>query len=112
MSEIKQKVQEMIAAPSCCAELKAAGQAWLDAAGTDREADATAALLAEIEEDVMPIDGLIAFLGSEMGTKIFGAEQAAAALARAKERKANGAAYCDCPACSAALEVKALLAAK
>lgn len=109
MSEIRQKVQEMIAAPSCCAELKEAGQAWLDAAGTAGEAEAASKLLAEIEEDIMPIDGLIAFAGSEMGVKVFGEERAAGMLAHAKEIKEKGGLYCDCPACAAALEVKELL---
>ena len=110
MSEIKEKVQEMIAAHSCCAELKKAGQDWLDALGTDQEAAATKNLLAEIEEDIMPIDGLIAFAGSDMGVQVFGKEMAAGILAHAKEVKANGGLYCDCPACAAALAVKNMLA--
>lgn len=109
MSQVKEKVQEMVAAPSCCAELKAAGQNWLDAVGTDKEAEAATALLAEIEEDVVTIDELIAFAGSETGAKVFGEEGAANMLAHAKEVKANGGLYCDCAACSAALEVKELL---
>ena len=109
MSEVSQKIKEMIAAPSCCAELREAGQAWLNAAGTEKEAEATARLLAEIEEDIMPIDGLIAFAGSEMGEKVFGKERAAAMLAHAKEVKANGGLYCDCPACTAAVAVRELL---
>ena len=109
MNEIREKVQEMITAHSCCAELKEAGQAWLDACGTDREAAATADLLAEIEEDIMPIDGLIEFAGSEMGAQIFGKERAADILAHGKEIKANGGLYCDCPACAAALAVKNML---
>lgn len=108
MSGVRQKVQEMIAAYSCCAELKAAGQAWLDVEGTDQEKSATENLLAEIEADVMPIDGLIAFAGSEAGAKVFG-DRAAAILDHAKEVKANGGMYCDCPACTAALAVKAML---
>lgn len=109
MSQIEQKVQEMISAPSCCAELKAAGQAWLDAVGTDKEAEAKAALLTEIDEDVVTIDGLIAFAGSEAGLKVFGEEGAANMLAHAQEVKANGGLYCDCAACAGALEVKDLL---
>lgn len=109
MSIIKEKVQEMISAPSCCADLKEAGQAWLDAVGTDKEAAATRNLLAEIEEDITPIDGLIAFASSETGIQVFGEQRAADMLAHAKEIKANGALYCDCPACAAALEVKNLL---
>ena len=109
MSEVKDKVQEMISASSCCAELRATGQAWLDAVGTDNEASATAALLAEIEEDVASIDWLIAWAGSDASVKVFGEEGAANMLAHAKEVKANGGLYCDCAACTAALEVKELL---
>lgn len=108
MNETIKKVQEMMKAPSCCAELKAAGQAYLDAVGTEKEADAKDALLAEIEEDVMPIDGLIGFAGSEMGTKVFG-ENAAAILQHAKDIKAGGGLYCDCQACANAVAVKELL---
>lgn len=108
MNEAIRKVQEMISAPSCCAELKAAGQAYLDAVGTEKEAEAKEALLAEIEEDVMPIDGLINFAGSEMGTKVFG-EKASVILQHAKDIKANGGLYCDCQACADAVAVKDLL---
>ena len=34
-TELIEKVKEVIAAPSCCAEAKAACQAYLDAVGTD-----------------------------------------------------------------------------
>ena len=36
-----------------------------------------------------------------MGAKVFGADGAKNILAHAKERKAAGAKYCDCPACAA-----------
>lgn len=108
MNEAIRKVQDMISAPSCCAELKAAGQAYLDAVGTEKEAEAKEALLAEIEEDVMPVDGLIQFAGSETAAKIFG-ENAPAFLQHAKDIKANGGLYCDCQACADALAVKELL---
>ena len=50
----------------------------------------------------MPVDGLIAFAGSEAGAKVFGAEKAKQIEAHGKEIKAAGAKYCDCPACAAA----------
>lgn len=109
MSQVKEKVQEMIAASSCCAELRAAGQAWLDAEGTDNETSTTETLLAKIEEDVGTIDWLIAWASSDASVKIFGEEGAANMLAHAKKIKANGGLYCDCAACTAALEVKDLL---
>lgn len=66
------------------------------------EAAAAKAYVAELEADIMPIDGLISFAGSDMGAKVFGARPGAKnILAHAKERKAAGAKYCDCPACAA-----------
>ena len=61
--------------------------------------------IAELEEDIMPIDTLIAFAGSEQGISYFGAEAAAGIAAHAKEIKAAGARYCDCPACAIAEEI-------
>ena len=98
---VTEKTKELTAAHSCCAELKEAANNWLAAAGTDKEAEATKAYVAELEADIMPIDGLIAFAESDMGAKIFGAEMAKNVTAHGKEIKAAGAKYCDCPACAA-----------
>ena len=99
----------MIAAPTCCAEAKEAGRSWLDAIGTEGEAEAARKMIAELEADIVTVDGLIAFAGSEAGAKVFGAEKAKEVAAHAEEIKAAGAKYCDCPACSA---VEAILARK
>lgn len=96
-----EKVNELIAAPSCCAEAREAGKAWLEAVGTEKEAELSEALVKELELDITPIDGLIGFVGSEAGAEVFGEEQAKAMLAHAEEIKAAGAEYCDCPACTA-----------
>lgn len=109
LSYVTEKVNDLIAAPSCCAEAKAAAQSWLAAVGTDKEAEETKALIAELEQDIIPIDQLIAFTGSEAGIKVFGAEKAAAFNAHGKEIKTKGAKYCDCPACTA---VEAILEKK
>lgn len=106
---VAEKVKELMAAHSCCPEAKAAAQNWLDAVGTDRETEQTRNLIAELEEDIMPIEGLIAFAGSEAGAQVFGQEKAKEVLAHAQEIKAAGAKYCDCPACAAA---EAILAKK
>ena len=55
--------------------------------------------------DIMPIDGLIGFAGSDAGKALFGEERAAAILAHAKDIKEKGARFCDCPACSACAEI-------
>ena len=101
-----QKLNEMTSIPYCCEEAKAAAADWMNALGTEKEAEQTAKLLAELEEDLLPIDSLIAFADSETGIEVFGGkENAQKEISRAKERKAAGAKYCDCPACEAALAV-------
>ena len=41
---VVEKTNELINAPSCSREAKEAAKAWLDAAGTDKEAEATKAI--------------------------------------------------------------------
>ena len=104
-NELIQTVREMIAAPSCCRELKEAGEKWLAAVGTAEEKSAGAALLAEVREDVSTLDQTIPFFESELGARIFGAEKARAMAAHAREIRAKGAKWCDCPACSAGVRL-------
>ncbi len=99
---VKEKAKELMAAYSCCAEAKAAAQQWLDAVDTEKEAEATKAFIAELEEDITTIDDFIALTDSDMGKKIFGEETAKKMNAHGIEIKAKGAKYCDCPACAAA----------
>ena len=103
--EMKQIVLEMIAAPSCCQELKEAGQKWLNAIGSDSEKSAAEALIAEIKADIAPIDHVIEFFSSPRGIELFGAEKAKAIADHAREVKAAGGKWCDCPACSAGLKI-------
>lgn len=98
---VTEKTHELIAAKTCCKELKEAAEAWLRAVGSAQEMEETKKYLAELEEDIMPIDNLIGFAGSDAGAALFGAEASKNIEAHAKEIKANGANYCDCPACAA-----------
>lgn len=95
------KTRDLMNAPSCSKEAKTAAQAWLDAVGTAQEAEETIKYIAELEADIMPIDSLIGFAESEHGSQVFGAETAKNIAAHAKEVKAAGGKYCDCPACTA-----------
>lgn len=104
-----EKTNELIGAPSCSGEAKTAAQAWLAAVGTENEAEETKKYIAELEADIMPIDGLIGFADSDAGKNVFGEETAKNIAAHAKEIKAAGAKYCDCPACAA---VEAILSKK
>ena len=99
--EISEQAKNLIAAHACCQEAKDAANAWLCAVGTADEKEKAKALVAELEEDIMPIDGLIGFAASDMGAKVFGEEKAKEVLAHAEAIKAAGAKYCDCPACAA-----------
>lgn len=102
LSFVVEKTHELMNAASCSKEAKASAQTWLDAVGTENEAAATKTYIAELEADIMPVDGLIGFAESEMGAQVFGADKAKEVAAHAKEIKAAGAKYCDCPACAAA----------
>lgn len=98
---IQELTADLLAAPSACKEIKEAAQNYLDAVGKEGEAEAAKAYVAELEADIMPIDGLIAFAESDMGVKVFGTDGAKNVLIHAKERKEAGEKYCDCPACAA-----------
>ena len=102
---VTEEVRELMAAPSCCATAKAACQAWLDALDTPEESAKTQALVTELEADIMPVDGLLAFANSEQGTQVFGAELAKQIADHAAQLKAQGAPYCDCPACAAVAKI-------
>ncbi len=106
---IVEKTHQLINAPSCCAEAKAAANSWLAAVGTEKETEETKHYLAELEADIIPIDGLIHFAESEQGASVFGADHAKEVAAHGREIKAKGALYCDCPACAA---VEAILKRK
>lgn len=100
-----ERTKELMEAASCSAEAKAAARAWLEALGTDREEEETKKYLAELEADIVPVDGLIAFAESEGGKQVFGEEKAAQLAAHGREIKAAGEKYCDCPACAAARKI-------
>ena len=103
--DLIEKVKEMAAAPSCCAKLKQEVKVYLDAVGTADEKVAAQNLIAEIKENIRPIDSLVAFAHSAQAVEIFGAEGAKNVAAHADELKASGAKYCDCPACARAAEI-------
>ena len=107
-SEMKPIVEALLNAPSCCPELKAVAQAWLVAVGTNQEAVVTGALLQEAREDVCTIEHTIGFFESPAAEKIFGAEKAKSMAAHAKEIQAQGAKWCDCPACAACVKLLGL----
>ena len=98
--DLKAKVETMMAAPSCCDELKEAAQAWLDTFNDGAaNQDATKKLIAEIEESMCSIDDCIGFLNAYKPEAVAAAEAA----------KAAGEDTCLCDACQLG---KQILAAK
>lgn len=108
--ELVNAIKDLINAPSCTAYLRLLGNNYLTAIGTSAEQETLSALLNQAKKDIMPIDGLIAFLTSERGIRLFGEEQAIQILAHAKAIKSQGATECDCPACSACSKILKLMA--
>lgn len=105
---VTQKSKELIEAKTCSAEAREAAEQWMNAVGTELEAEETKKYIAELEEDIVTVEGLEAFAESEMGAKVFGVDAPNVAT-HAREIKAAGAKYCDCPACAA---VEAILSKK
>ena len=64
---VEEKTKELINAPSCYQGLRDLAQRWIDAQNTPEEAKVTQEYLNELEADVLSIDSLIAFAGSEKG---------------------------------------------
>ncbi|MFU0828075.1 MAG: Heat-shock protein Hsp90 [Lachnoclostridium sp.] len=89
----------------CYEGLRTAAQDWLKAVGTENEKKASEKYVAELEDAIVDIDTVINLFSSEEGIKKFGAKQAGEIASHAKEIKAKGEKWCDCPACTAAKEV-------
>ena len=98
----KELANAVLDAVSACPEFKEAAQKYLDSIGTGNEAEAGKNLVSEAEEDICTIDNTIEFMASDLAAQIFGADVAKEKFEHAKEVKANGGIYCDCPGCTAA----------
>ncbi len=103
--DLKAKVEGLLSAPGCCPELKQAARDWLGTYDdTNANQAASAALIKELEEDILPVDDCISFLGTPEAKHIFG-EKLDEIIEHEKRIKAEGAVHCDCPACSLASEI-------
>ena len=89
---------------------KDAALAWKEAVAADSSdaaiEQATEQLLDILEGRPTTIDGVIAFAQGP-AKEMFGEEVAAQILATQQQRKADGAKWCDCDACTAATEILA-----
>ena len=104
-TQVKKLVQALLDAPTSNPTVKEFAQSWIDAEGKPEQNKLTKQLVSVAEQNIALIDETIGFAGSELGTKILGAEGAANLLQHAKDIKAQGAEFCDCPGCVAAKNI-------
>ena len=104
-TQLSQLVQALLDAPKSNPTVKEFAQSWFAAEGTEKQAELTKQLVSVAEQNIALIDETIGFAGSELATQILGEEGAANLLQHAKEIKAQGAEFCDCPACVAAKNI-------
>lgn len=103
-NKLVEKVKELVAAPSCYAELKDVANAWLDSVGKESENEKLEALVKGAEACKSPIDACIGFLKSDIGKQIYG-DKVNAVLKDAEDKKASGEDTCICQACQACKEI-------
>ncbi|CRZ35051.1 hypothetical protein DFR55_11121 [Herbinix hemicellulosilytica] len=89
----------------CYEGLRNAAKEWLESLGTDKEKEAGKKYVDMLQESIVDIDAVINLFSSDFGIEKFGREKAEEIANHAKEVKAKGAKWCDCPACTAALEI-------
>jgi len=101
---IVERTKELLSV-RCYEGLRKAAEEWLEALGTEKEAEASKKYVAELEDAVTDIDSVISFFGSDAAKEKFGEENANKIRSHALEIKEKGAKWCDCPACTAGLKV-------
>ena len=104
-TQVKELVQALLDAPTSNPTVKEFAQSWINAEGKPEQEELTKQLVPLAEQNIALIDETIGFAGSELGTQILGAEGAANLLQHAKDIKAKGAEFCDCPGCTACKHV-------
>ena len=106
---IAARVDILAASDASTQVTKDAANAWKEAVaagGADAADAATEQLLDILEGRPTTIDGVIAFAEGP-AKEMFGEEAAAQILTTQQQRKAEGAKWCDCDACTAATEILA-----
>lgn len=104
-TQLSQLVQALLDASTSNPTVKEFAQSWLDAEGTEKQVELTKQLVSVAEQNIALIDEVIDYAGSELAKQTLGEEGAANLLQHAKDIKAQGAEFCDCPACVAAKNI-------
>ena len=104
-TQLSQLVQALLDAPKSNPTVKEFAQSWFDAEGTEKQAELTKQLVSVAEQNIALIDEVIDYARSERAIQSLGEEGAANLLQHAKDIKAKGAEFCDCPGCVAAKNI-------
>ena len=104
-TQVKELVQALLDAPTSNPTVKEFAQSWINAEGKPEQEALTKQLVSVAEQNIALIDETICLAGSELATQLLGAEGAANLLQHAKDIKAQGAEFCDCPGCVACKHV-------
>lgn len=102
---IKEELNKLLKVDFACKEAKEAANKWLMVAGSDQEDEETLELVKELKEDVETIGDIVKFASSKYCEEAFGVEGAKKFKKHANDLLNSGAKYCDCAACTAALNV-------
>ncbi len=107
---VSERVKILSKADTSTQVTKDAAAEWLNATAADASDtavdEATSQLLDTLEGRPTTIDGVIAFAKGP-AVQLMGEEAAAQMLAAQQARKASGAKWCNCEACSAATQILA-----
>ena len=104
-TQLTQLVKALLDAPTSNETVKEFAQSWINAEGKPEQEELTKKLVSVAEQNIALIDETIGFASSELATQILGAEGAANLLQHAKNIKAQGTEFCDCPGCMAAKNI-------
>ena len=104
-TQVKELVQALLDAPTSNEAVKEFAQSWINAEGTPKQEELTKQLVSVAEQNIALIDEVIDYARSERAIQSLGEEGAANLLQHAKDIKAEGAEFCDCPGCVAAKNI-------
>ena len=104
-TQVKELVQALLDAPTSNEAVKEFAQSWINAEGTPKQEELTKQLVSVAEQNIALIDEVIDYARSERAIQSLGEEGAANLLQHAKDLKAQGAEFCDCPGCVAAKNI-------
>jgi len=104
-TQVKELVQALLDARTSNPTVKEFAQSWLDAEGTPKQEELTKQLVSVACQNSALHEETIGFSGSDLAKQMLGAEVAAQLLQHAKDIKAKGAEFCDCPRCTAAKHI-------